>query len=325
MNVPVWLEVTTFVVFALILVADFIIVDRRPHAFSTREATYWAVFYIGLAGVFNIVIWTMFGGEYAGQFAAAFLTEKALSVDNLFVFLVIMTTFAVPALAQHRVLLIGVLVALILRAIMIWVGIAAIQSFKPTFLFFGAFLLYTAIKVGQDRHDDEPDIANSPSMRFVKRFAPIHHEYDSHHFTTKVDGKRHFTPMILVILAIGTTDIVFALDSIPAVLGLTSEPFLVLTANAFALAGLRQLYFLLNSLIKRLVHLAKGLAIILGFISVKLFMLGAEATFDVPLPHISTMYSLGFITLVLVITTITSLRASSKELAEIQSTIEDAQ
>jgi tellurite resistance protein TerC len=323
-NIPIWLEVGTFAVFVIVLVADFLIVDRRPHAFSTKEATFWAILYIALAVVFNIIIFAMYGSEYGGQFAAAFLTEKALSVDNLFVFLVIMTTFAVPAIAQHRVLLIGVLIALVLRAIMILVGVSAIQAFKPTFLIFGVFLFYTAIKVGRDQHDEEKDIRDSRILKFMNRLAPTHHEYNGHKFTILIDGKKHLTPMVMVMIAIGTTDIMFALDSIPAVLGLTSEPFLVLTSNAFALMGLRQLYFLLNSLISRLIHLAKGLAIILAFIAVKLLLLGVEATFEVAVPHIPTNVSLIFIATVLTITTVTSLRASKAELIEINESIEDA-
>lgn len=310
MTIPTWLTALTVIGFTAVLVADFVIVDRRPHAFSTKDATRWVLVYIGLALGFGLLIVSQFGTEAGGQFLAAYLTEYSLSVDNLFVFLVIMTSFAVPPVLQHRVLLIGVLLALVLRGILIVVGVSAISKFEPLFLVFGVFLLWTAWKVAFTDSSEEPDVRNNGLVRFVSRFMPTHDEYQGTKLTTRIDGVRYLTPMALVMVAIGGTDIMFALDSIPAVLGLTTDLFIVITSNAFALMGLRQLYFLLNGLIARLVHLARGLAIILAFIGVKLAMMGLEAAFGLPLPHINTFTSLAVIVLVLATTTVTSLAAT---------------
>jgi len=305
--IPTWLVLLTVVGFLAVLVLDFVIVDRRPHAFSTKDATRWVLVYIGLAVAFGLLILSQFGSEAAGQFFAAYLTEYSLSVDNLFVFLVIMTSFAVPSVLQHRVLLVGVLLALVLRGVLIVIGVSAIARFEPLFLLFGLFLLWTAWKVAFTDSSEEPDVQNNGLVRFVSRFMPTHNEYVGTRLTTRIDGVKYLTPMALVMVAIGGTDIMFALDSIPAVLGLTTDLFIVITSNAFALMGLRQLYFLLNGLISRLVHLARGLAIILAFIGVKLSMMGIEAAFGLPLPHIDTFTSLSVIVLVLATTTVTSL------------------
>ncbi len=307
MVIPTWLVLLTVVGFLAVLVLDFVIVDRRPHAFSTKDATRWVLVYIGLAVAFGLLILSQFGSEAAGQFFAAYLTEYSLSVDNLFVFLVIMTSFAVPSVLQHRVLLVGVLLALVLRGVLIVIGVSAIARFEPLFLLFGLFLLWTAWKVAFTDSSEEPDVQNNGLVRFVSRFMPTHNEYVGTRLTTRIDGVKYLTPMALVMVAIGGTDIMFALDSIPAVLGLTTDLFIVITSNAFALMGLRQLYFLLNGLISRLVHLARGLAIILAFIGVKLSMMGIEAAFGLPLPHIDTFTSLSVIVLVLATTTVTSL------------------
>lgn len=311
MQLPLWLQVGTAALFLAVLAADFFIVDRRPHAFSVREATRWVAAYVGLAGLFALVIWQLFDHELAMQFTAAYLTEYSLSVDNLFVFLVIMGSFSVPPELQHRVLLVGVLIALALRAVLIVLGVAIVTKFTAVFIGFGLFLLWTAVKVGADREEDAADIRDKSIMRLVSRMMPTHHQYDGHRVFTRIDGVRHLTPMALVMVAIGFTDIMFALDSIPAVLGLTSETFLVLTSNAFALMGLRQLYFLLNGLIERLIHLARGLAVILAFIGVKLLLMGFDAVVPAELPHISTTTSLAVIAVVLAVTTFTSLRATS--------------
>lgn len=267
----------------------------------------------------------MYGSEIAGQFAAAYLTEYSLSIDNLFVFLVIMSSFAVPSILQHRVLLIGVILALVLRGILIVVGVSAIQAFEPLFLLFGVFLLWTAYKVGRGQEADEPsDVQNTFFVRLISRAIPTHPDYNGAKFFVHIDGVRHVTPMALVMVAIGGTDLMFALDSIPAVLGLTTELFVVITSNAFALMGLRQLYFLLNGLISRLVHLARGIAIILAFIGVKLSMMGIEAAFGVPLPHVNTVVSLAVIVSVLALTTATSLLVTRRERRIADTTIEDA-
>lgn len=313
LDVPLFLILGTAIGFLLVLVADFWLVDKRPHAFTTRDATKWVLFYVGLAIIFGLTLVFIFDGEIAGQFFAAYLTEYSLSVDNLFVFLVIMTSFAVPAALQHRVLLVGVILALFFRALLILVGVSAINSFKPTFIVFGFFLIWTAYKVAIEKTvDEETDPGNNLLVRIASRIAPTISEYHGHKLTIKQNGIRYLTPLLMVMIAIGGTDIMFALDSIPAVLGLTTEPFIVITANAFALMGLRQLFFLLQGLIEKLAHLARGIAVILAFIGIKLLLLGVEETFEVQTVHISTYASLAVIIGVLTLTTITSLLAARK-------------
>ena len=311
LEVPLILSAGTALGFLVVLLADFWIVDRRPHSFSTKDATRWVLFYVGLAVVFGFILLATFdnGTEIAGQFFAAYLTEYSLSVDNLFVFLIIMTSFSVPAELQHRVLLVGVILALIFRAILIMVGVGVINAFQPTFLLFGAFLLWTAYKVAADKQIEDEEPKQNILVRIVSRFAQTTPEYHGHKLTITQNSKRLLTPLLLVMVSIGGTDIMFALDSIPAVLGLTTEPFIVITSNAFALMGLRQLFFLLQGLIEKLVHLAKGIALILAFIGVKLALIGIEKTFNVPTPHINTYLSLAVIISVLLVTTITSLIA----------------
>lgn len=305
MVVPAWLWAATLIVLIGIIVMDLIIVDRRPHPFTTRDATRWVIFYVILAGLFALFVAWYFGPAYGGQFVAGYLLEYSLSVDNLFVFLVIMTSFAVPAVLQHRVLLVGIVIALVLRGIMILVGAELIARFEGTFYVFGGFLLFTAWKVWT-AHDAEPDPDGNALVRWVGTRFPTSPHYDGHRMTTMVAGHRALTPMALVILAIGTTDLLFALDSIPAVFGVTSEAFLVFTVNAFALMGLRQLYFLLNGLLERLVYLNRGLAVILAFIGVKLVLEAIDATTDLPVPHIPVWLSLAVIVGVLAVTALAS-------------------
>lgn len=312
LDVPFLLSITTAVGFLLVLVADFWIVDRRPHSFSSKDATKWVLFYILLAAIFGLSLIAIFDIEIASQFFAAYLTEYSLSVDNLFVFLVIMTSFSVPVELQHRVLLVGVILALFFRAILIFVGVSAINSFQPTFILFGVFLMWTAYKVAVDKQVEDADEKQNILVRIVSKIAPTIDEYHGNKLVLKQNGTRYLTPLLLVMIAIGGTDVMFALDSIPAVLGLTTEPFIIITANAFALMGLRQLFFLLQGLIEKLVHLAKGIAIILAFIGVKLFLLGIEKTFDIQTLHINTYMSLGVIISVLIITTLTSLLAAKR-------------
>lgn len=307
MNVPIWLWVATVAGFLAVLVADFWIVERRPHAFSTKEATRWVIFYVLLAILYGALIWALFGVDFATQFYAAFLTEYSLSVDNLFVFLVIIAAFSVPKELQHRVLLVGVLLALVFRAILIAIGLNAVQAFQPIFIAFGLFLFYTAYKVLQENGAEEFDPRRSRAIRLIGRFWPVSSDYAGTRLFTRRDGVKHVTPLMLVMVAIGATDIMFALDSIPAVLGLSNELLIVITANAFALMGLRQLYFLLQGLVNRLSKLAKGLSVILFFIGFKLLLMGVSAAFDVDLPHISTPVSLSFIVAVLAISVVWSL------------------
>lgn len=308
MNVPAWLWVATIGGLVGIIVLDLLLVDSRPHVFGPKEATRWVIIYIALALAFAVFLYFYFAPTYAAQFLAGYITEYSLSVDNLFVFLVILSAFAVPPEHRHRVLLVGIVIALILRAVLILIGAEAIARFAGTFFVFGALLIYTAIKVWRS-HDEEPDPEGNALIRAIEKRVPTTREYHGTRLTVKIDGKRHVTPMLLVMLAIGTTDLLFAIDSIPAVFGLTKEAYIVFTANAFALMGLRQLFFLLHGLFDRLIYLNKGLAIILAFIGVKLFLEALEATTDLPVPHIPIAVSLGVIIGVLAITTVISLIA----------------
>jgi len=304
-NVPFWLWAATIVGFFVMVVIDLVVADRRPHVISTKEAGLWVAFYASLAVLFGIGIGVFEGWTYGGQFFGGYVTELSLSVDNLFVFVVILTSFAVPAEFQHRVLMIGIVIALILRAALIALGAAAIEAFSGVFYLFGAFLLFTAVQLL--RHgDEEPEPGKNAVLRLAERVLPTTSEYHGTRLTTRASGRRVVTPMLLVILAIGTTDVLFALDSIPAIFGLTQEPYIVLTANAFALLGLRQLYFLINGLLDRLVYLNIGLAVILGFIGVKLILHALHETTGTT-PEISLPLSLIVIVIVLVVTTVTSL------------------
>ena len=308
MEVSAGLWALTILGLAAIIVLDLVIVDRRPHPFTPAEATRWVVFYVLLALAFAGFVGVAFGHHYASQFLAGYITEYSLSVDNLFVFLIIMSSFAVPAEHRHRVLTVGIVIALILRGILIVVGAAAIQRFAATFFLFGGFLLYTAIHVWRSG-DEEPDPEGNSLIRFVERRVPTTREYHGTRLTVRVDGRRMVTPMALVMLAIGTTDLLFALDSIPAVFGLTQEPYLVFTANAFALMGLRQLFFMLHGMLNRLIYLSKGLAVILGFIAIKLLLHALHETTGLDVPQISTLASLAVIVGVLLVTAAASLIA----------------
>lgn len=286
-------------------IAEFLIVERRIHIFTAKEATYWVFFYLAIALAFGGFIWFKFGKAFGQQFLAGWITEYSLSVDNIFVFIVLLGSFAVPEVLKHRVLLIGILIAILLRAVLIAVGVNAIQRFTATFFVFGAFLLYTAVHVWRS-HDEEPDPEGNGFIRFVERHIPSTKHYDGTRFTTVKDGSRVITPLALVILAVGTTDVLFALDSIPAVLGLTKETYLVVTVNAFALMGLRQLYFVLDGLMGKVIYLPKGLSLILGFIAVKLIIEATNGTTDLHFHEVSITESLGFIIGVLILTVVIS-------------------
>ncbi len=302
----VW--VLTLGILASAFILDFVVVDARPHVFGPKQAARWVIAYIVAALVFATFVWNYFGAEYGQQFLAGWITEYSLSIDNLFVFIVLMSSFAVPEMLKHRVLLIGVALAIVLRGVLIVVGAVAISRFVATFYVFAAFLFYTAISVWRS-HGEEPDPEGNALVRLVERYVPTTREYAGTKVTIKIDGKRIITPLFLVILAIGTTDLLFALDSIPAVFGLTKEPYLVFAANAFALMGLRQLYFLLNGLLSKIIYLAKGLAVILGFIAIKLFLEALAGTTELSVPHVSIAQSLMFIATALGVTVISSLIA----------------
>jgi tellurite resistance protein TerC len=273
LNVSAWVWVVTLIALVVVLAVDLLIVGRRPHEPSMREAGSWVAFYVGLALVFGVGVWLVSGGQAAGEFYTGWLTEYSLSVDNLFVFVVIMARFAVPRQFQQKVLLIGIVLALVMRGAFIAAGAALISQFSWVFYIFGLFLVYTAVTLVKQGENDEGDFKENVLIRWSKRALPLSSSFDSGRMTMVTSaGKRLFTPMLIVMIAIGTTDLLFALDSIPAIFGITKEPYLVFTANVFALMGLRQLYFLLGGLLERLVYLNIGLAFVLAFIGVKLFL-----------------------------------------------------
>jgi tellurite resistance protein TerC len=273
LNVPVWLWLVTIVGLLAVVGVDLIVVDRKPHRISMAEAGRWVAGYVGAAVVFGGLVWLLAGGKFAGEFFSGYLTEYSLSVDNLFVFLVIMTAFKVPTIHQHRVLLVGILIALLLRGTLILLGAALISRFVAVFYLFGVFLLYTAYRVATSSDvDDEAEYEENAAIRLLRRAVPVAKRYHGSRSTIRIDGRLMVTPMLVVMLALGTTDLLFALDSIPAVFGLTRDPYLVFAVNAFALMGLRQLYFLLGDMVSRLVYLRAGLSVLLVFIGVKLIL-----------------------------------------------------
>ena len=277
----------------------------RPHHVGFREATVWSVFYIAVAIVFGLVFASVVGWDYGTEYFAGYLVEKSLSIDNLFVFVIILSVFAVPDEHQHKVLIFGIVAALVLRAIFIVVGATLISLFSFMFLLFGLLLVWTAIQLYRHR-DQDPDIENNVLVRASRRVLPVTDEYHDGRMVTRVEGRRVVTPLVIVLVAIGGTDILFALDSIPAVFGVTEEPYIVFVANAFALLGLRALYFLVTGLLDRLVYLSTGLAVILAFIGVKLILRWGHSLND-GVPEISTPVSLVVIGVVLAVTTLASI------------------
>ena len=315
MNVPVWLWLATIAGLLAVILADLFLVDHSPHAVTVREATRWVLFYVALAVAFGVGMWFLAGGAAAGEFFAGYITEYSLSVDNLFVFVIIMAAFKVPAEYQHRVLLVGIVIALVMRGGFIAVGAAAINAFSWVFYLFAAVLIVTAVNLARQGTDHDEQFKENVALRTMRRVLPITPRFHGARSFVKVDGRRVVTPMLIVMFAIGSTDLLFAMDSIPAVFGLTQEPYLVFTANAFALMGLRQLYFLLGGLLSRLLYLSYGLSVILAFIGVKLVL---EALHDndlpfvnggdpVPVPTVGIVVSLAVIIGILAITTIASL------------------
>ncbi|GGK74579.1 TerC family protein [Ornithinimicrobium pekingense] len=320
MTVPSWVWILTLVIVAVIFAFDLLVLGRRPHEPSRREVSIALSIYVALAVLFGLGVLVTNGGQLAGEFFAGWLTEYSLSVDNLFIFLIIMAKFGVPRKYQQYALMVGIVMALIMRAIFILVGAAAINQWSWVFYLFGAFLIYTAVKLAKENigHADEEDeeFQENALLRAIEKRFPVTQSWDGGTKLRVVEnGKRVLTPMFIVILALGTTDLLFALDSIPAIFGLTQEPYLVLMANVFALMGLRQLYFLLGDLLKRLVYLGLGLAVLLAFIGVKLilhalhenelpFINGGE---HVPVWDIPIWFSLGAIVVILGVTAIASL------------------
>jgi tellurite resistance protein TerC len=297
-------------ILALIIV-DLLTISRKPHDVMFKEATIWSIFYIGIAIAFGVWVWQTAGSVYGTEYFAAYLVEKSLSVDNLFVFIIILTQFKVPSIYHQRVLMFGVVLALVLRAIFIAVGAAALAAFSFTFVIFGAILIWTG--VGLFKHwDEDPTPEDNFMVKVIRKRIAMTDEFDGSKAFTKVNGKRIATPMFLVLIAIASTDLLFALDSIPATFGVTQEPFLVFAANAFALLGLRALYFLLKGLLDKLIYLSLGLSIILMFIGVKLIMLYLHEIWE-QIPKIQTPTSLAVIGSILLISTIASLIKSKND------------
>jgi tellurite resistance protein TerC len=271
-DIAPWVWWVTGAVTVAVFAFDLLIVGRRPHEPSMRECAIYLSIYVGMAVLFGLGILVTSGGQYAGEFYAGWLTEYSLSVDNLFIFIIIMSKFMVPRELQQFALMIGIVMALVMRAIFIAVGAAAIENFSWIFYLFGLFLIYTAWKLIKEGAEDEDDYEENRLVRWVEKRFPATAAWHGRKIFTVENGKRVITPLAIVILTLGTTDLLFALDSIPAIYGLTSEPYLVLTANIFALMGLRQLYFLIGGLLERLIYLSYGLAILLAFIGVKLIL-----------------------------------------------------
>jgi tellurite resistance protein TerC len=317
MDVPLWAWVLTIGVIVAMLVFDFVGHVRRPHAPTLRESAIWSAVYVGIAVLFGLLILWFYGAEYGGEYFAGYLTEKSLSVDNLFVFVLIMAAFGVPRELQQKVLLFGISFALALRTIFILVGAAAIENFSWVFYLFGAILIYTAwAQARGGGHSADEDYRENAVLRFARRHLRTTEDYHSDRMSVRLDGTRYLTPLAIALIAIGTADVIFAVDSIPAIFGLTEETFLVFAANAFSLLGLRQLFFLIDGLLDRLVYLSYGLAVILGFIGAKL-LIHALHTNELPfinggehvtaVPEIPTWLSLAVILATLLVTTVASL------------------
>ncbi|MFI5613934.1 TerC/Alx family metal homeostasis membrane protein [Amycolatopsis sp. NPDC051903] len=297
-----------------LLVADFV-VTRRPHEVSMREAVGWSVFYLTLPVLFGLWLWAAFGGGQALEFLTGFVVEKSLSVDNLFVFMLLLAAFAVPPAVQQRVLLYGIVGALVLRGVFIAAGAALLSAGTWAFLVFGVILFVSALKILHQAvtgADTEPDTSRMRSVRLLRRLMPVADDYHDARLTVRELGRRALTPLAVVVVAVFVTDVVFAVDSVPAVYGITADPYLVFATNAFALLGLRALYFVLHTALSKLVHLNHGLAIILAFIGLKLVLHWAHGLWPA-VPQIPTPASLAVIVTILATVTLTSLRAGRRD------------
>ena len=316
-----WFQTISTAVLVAILLADLLLAVKRPHIPSTKESTAWVGFYAGLALVFAAVLWALFGHLRATEFIAGWLTEYSLSIDNLFVFVLIMSRFAVPKMYQQQVLMVGIIMALVLRGLFILVGAALIEQFSWIFYIFGAFLLYTAYHQAFRTHEDE-DQTESKLIRILRKRIHVSDDFDGAKLTTVVNGRKAFTPMLVVFAAIAMTDVMFAFDSIPAIFGITTDPFIVFTANLFALMGLRQLYFLLGGLLDRLEYLKYGIAFILAFIGFKLITHAMHVN-ELPFinggqhiewaPNIDSITSLVVIVVAIAVSAAVSVIAASQE------------
>ncbi|MCO8271355.1 TerC family protein [Actinoplanes sp. TRM 88003] len=302
----------TIGVIVALLALDLAVGVFRPHAVGFREAAVWSIFYIAVAIAFGVVFGQIAGWDFGAEYFAGYIVEKSLSVDNLFVFVIIMATFAVPEKYQQEVLTFGIIIALILRVIFIMLGATLLNLFSFMFLIFGLILIFTAVQLFRHR-DVDPDVEDNALVKFSRRVLPVTDDYIDGKMITKVDGRRVVTPMFIVLIAIGSSDLLFALDSIPAVFGVTNEAYIVFVANAFALLGLRALFFLVKGLLDRLVYLSAGLSVILAFIGVKLVLHWLHVDINTSVPEIPTPLSLGVIIGVLAITTVASLMKSKKD------------
>ncbi|MEV4894141.1 TerC/Alx family metal homeostasis membrane protein [Nonomuraea sp. NPDC055795] len=310
-SLPLWSA--TVAALALLLSID-LVLTRRPHEVRMREALAWSAFYLTLPLAFCAGLWSAFGTTVAVEFLTGYVVEKSLSVDNLFVFMLVLAAFAVPAELARRVLLYGIIGALLLRVVFIMLGAAALRSGTWAFLLFGAILLVTAAKVMKDAltgREREIDVCSLPAVRLVRRFVPVARDYRGSKLIVREDGRRALTPLALAVVAIFAVDIVFAVDSVPAVYGVTEDPFLVFATNAFALLGLRALYFVLRGALTKLCHLNHGLSLILAFIGIKLILHWAHGIWP-GVPEIPTLVSLGVIVAVLAAVTFTSLYANRR-------------
>jgi tellurite resistance protein TerC len=311
MDVSLTIWAVTIAAILLLIVIDLLTVSAKPHEVKFKEAMTWSLFYIGIAIAFGIWIWQRYGATSGTEYFAAYLVEKSLSVDNLFVFVIILAQFAVPGIYHQRILMIGVILALVLRGIFIAVGAAALAAFSFTFVIFGAILIWTG--VGLFKHwDEDPEPNDNAIVKRIRSKIRMVDEFHGSKLFIKLNGVRFATPMFLVMIAIGSTDLLFALDSIPATFGVTSEPFLVFAANALALLGLRALYFLVKGLLDRLIYLSLGLSVILMFIGVKLIMTFLHEQYD-SIPKISTPVGLGVIGGILVVSTVASIIKSKSD------------
>jgi tellurite resistance protein TerC len=324
-QLPAWFEITASAVMVLILLADMLLILKRPHVPSMKESTAWVVFYVALALVFAGVLFWIGDADHGGQFLAGWLTEYSLSIDNLFVFMVLIARFRVPSQQQQLVLMSGILVALVLRGVFILLGASLIETFSWIFYLFGAYLIYTAVKQAFGSDDADEDRQEGALERSLRRRLRVTDQWNGSRFRVTIDEVRYWTPLLVVLLALGGTDLLFALDSIPAIFGITQSPFLVFSANVFALMGLRQLYFLLGGLVRKLAYLKYGIAAILAFIGVKLVGHAMHAN-ELPFinggksirwaPEIGTWTSLAFILAAMGVATVASLIKVRRERTE---------
>jgi tellurite resistance protein TerC len=313
-DVPLWVWASVVGGLLVLLLVDLVVVDHDPHELSRKEAGVWAALYIGIAVAFGVGLLILTGGDIAGQYFAGYLVEESLSVDNLFVFVLIMSMFAVPAVNQHKVLLFGIVGALILRGLFIAGGVALLDRLHWVIYVFGAFLVLTGIRLALHRAE-EPDLGRNPVLQLAERVLPTTKEYDGGRILTRIDGRRVVTPLVLVMITIATTDVLFAVDSIPAVFGVTREPFLVFTSNAFALVGLRSLYFLLAGAVRKLRYLNVGLSVILCFVGAKMLL---ESVVPVPVyVSLLVIVSILGVTVVLSVRKTATIEAANARVARV--------